>query len=96
MEYTKGNWYATHFGLASEGATRVLSRDDSNASKLGFDRFICNTYGNDTSDVKKCEANAKLIAAAPDLLEFAVEMVSRYSNSPWIYEQGNNAIKKAT
>ncbi len=38
----------------------------------------------------------KLIAAAPELLEFAIEMVRRYPNSPWIYEQGNKAIQKAT
>jgi hypothetical protein len=33
--------------------------------------------------------------AAPELLEFAMEMVKRYPNSPWIYEQGQKAINKA-
>ena len=47
-------------------------------------------------DEEKAKANAKLIAAAPELLEFAIEMVKRYPNSPWITEQGNKAIKKAT
>ena len=41
-------------------------------------------------------ANAKLIAVAPKLLEFAIEMVKRYPNSPWIYEQANDIIKQAT
>lgn len=39
--------------------------------------------------------NAKLIAAAPELLEFAMEMVKRYPNSPWIHEQAQKAIDKA-
>ena len=38
----------------------------------------------------------KVVEQRDELLEFAIEMVKRYPNSPWIYEQGNKAIKKAT
>lgn len=48
-----------------------------------------------TFDGDHAEANAHLISAAPELLEFAMEMVERYPNSPWIYEQANKAISKA-
>ena len=41
------------------------------------------------------KANAKLIAAAPELLAFAIEMVKRYPNSPWITNQATEAINKA-
>ena len=47
-------------------------------------------------DTKEAESIARKIAALPELLEFAIEMVKRYPNSPWIAEQGSNAIKKAT
>jgi hypothetical protein len=40
--------------------------------------------------------NAKLIAAAPELLQFAIEMARRYPNSPWINEEANKLIEKAT
>ena len=43
----------------------------------------------------KMMANVKLAAASPELLAFAIEMVRRYPNSPWITEQGTEAINKA-
>lgn len=45
--------------------------------------------------VEEARANARLIAAAPKLLELAIEMARRYPNSPWIYEQANDAIRCA-
>ncbi len=42
------------------------------------------------------KANAKLIAAAPELLAFVQEMANRYANSEWIAAEANKLIAKAT
>ena len=39
-------------------------------------------------------ANARLIAKAPELYAFAVEMAKRYPLSPWINEEANRLIKE--
>lgn len=96
---TKGTWIAIPFGLTSEGATRVVSEDKDDL--LGYSRFVCNAYCNQFVDLKESEANAKLIAAAPELLEAlqkcvktmeAIKILTRYK--PCL-EKANNAIKKA-
>jgi len=38
---------------------------------------------------------SQLLEQRNKLLEFAMEMVKRYPNSPWIYEQAQKAIDKA-
>ncbi|KAB8156168.1 hypothetical protein EZY14_002815 [Kordia sp. TARA_039_SRF] len=50
-------------------------------------KIICRQIENRADEI--------LITAAPDLLEFAQEMVKRYPNSPWITDQANKAINKA-
>ncbi len=82
MEFkgNKGEWKISHF----------KSDNGYVSTEIHFD--------NDGECVAEHVANehdAKLIAAAPELLEFAIEMVKRYPNSPWIIEQGQKAIKKA-
>jgi len=59
--------------------------------------YTSNQFGTGSGYVSesKAEANAKLIAAAPDLLEFAQEMVRRCPNSTWLSEQAQKAIEKA-
>lgn len=58
-------------------------------------RISANQYGRIMGILhEKSPSNKKLIAAAPELLEFAKEIVKRYSNSPWIYEKANKIIKK--
>ena len=39
---------------------------------------------------------SSLIRTAPELLKFVREISERYPNSPWIYEEANKLIKKAT
>ena len=51
--------------------------------------------GECVAEVVHDKENAKLIAAAPELLAFAIEMVKRYPNSPWITNQATEAINKA-
>jgi hypothetical protein len=60
-----------------------------------YQRNCVDVYTGGDEDIKETEANAQLIASAPELLEFAIEMVKRYPNSPWITEQGQKAINKA-
>jgi len=45
---------------------------------------------------EQAEANAKLIAVAPEMLAFIAEMAKRYSNSEWISKEAKQLIKKAT
>jgi hypothetical protein len=86
---TPGNWMAR---LDEKAGIDVIEQ------KTGFGVVWIGTEKelNDCEyPIEMAKANAKLIAAAPKLLEFAIEMVNRYPNSPWIYEQGNNAINIA-
>ena len=48
-----------------------------------------------SEDVELNELKAK-VKAREAYLKALKQMVKRYPNSPWIYEQGNKAIKKAT
>ena len=45
---------------------------------------------------KKYGFPVKLAEAAPEMLKYIQEMVRRYPNNPWIYEEGKTLIKKAT
>jgi len=68
--YTKGNWKATYFGPVKEGATKVMILDHFSG---GF-RFIAETYGSGMqAPLEELEANAKLIAAAPKLLQSLID-----------------------
>ena len=71
-KHTKGPWRQTTMGLASQGATMIFQKNEDGS--LG--RFIANTYGNPTSNIPECEANAKLIAAAPELLEACQKLLN--------------------
>jgi len=42
------------------------------------------------------EKNTNLALAAPEMLEFIIEMAKRYPNSEWISKEANELIKKAT
>ena len=46
--------------------------------------------------MEEAEANTYLIAAAPELLEFAIDMMKRYPNSQHIYGPARAIIEKAT
>ena len=74
------------------------------------DRYMVHILGIKDNEVCKSNANLvfeafnvanetgftprQLLEQRNELLEFAIEMVKRYPNSPWIYEQGNKAIQK--
>lgn len=88
---TKGNWKQEHRVVDEEGmySTEVFSGDTVICEMKWAGERIGNTIHS-----KRAE-NAMLIAAAPQLLEFAIEMARRYPNSPWIHEQANATINCA-
>ncbi len=84
-KHTKGEWEYMTVGTVSGFYKKVFSEKTS----------ICNIT---TRNFKEAEANAKLIASAPDLLEALIEL---YDSLPDGYESEclpkvRQAIKKAT
>lgn len=45
---------------------------------------------------EQAEANARLIASAPDMFRFIKEMAERYANSEWIAGEANKLINSIT
>jgi hypothetical protein len=83
-KFTKGKWIIDGIDVIAENGQTICQVYDADCTHIS------------EMNMKVVEANAKLIAAAPELLEFAIEMVKRYPNSPWISKQGQAAINKAT
>ena len=85
---TKGPWQTVRSNrvIYVESKDHVLIAELDNIKTKGFEQATPSAVYH----------NAKLIESAYELLEFAIEMVRRYPNSPWIAEQGTEAIKKAT
>lgn len=85
MKHTPAPWY-----FSNEGVLRVRAKDD--------DEVVCSYAG-----YENCEreyANAKLIAAAPDLLEALQELVFLYEHDEGCrelteYKRAKAAISKA-
>lgn len=75
-EITKGNWY-----VGNIFPLPTIKVDGKRIATISKDLPI-----------EEREANANLIAAAPKLRDFAIEMIKRYPNSPWIYEHANSAL----
>ena len=86
FKHTPGPWYAERYkGLVSNESLEI----------------ICQFFSRHEDDFRNSEANAKLIAAAPDMLE-ALESIQDILYSPGLIDAGNlrrivdSAIKKAT
>jgi len=103
MKHTKGNWKITK--VKNHEHHLLYCKIASNNGHLGF----AGVYGDNVKiPDEECEANAKLIAAAPELLEALKaidERLENCSNSPIcadeIYDSFykdivQQAIKKAT
>lgn len=87
MKHTKGKW--------------ILKPDNSIMSSKNRSAVICQIGSADNNDIEK-EANAKLIAAAPELLE-ALQLLLKasYRNATSVIEtpvevMAREAIEKAT
>lgn len=97
--YTKGEWrlssicpYSVIAGEDPPNQTDIACADIRNTIKL---------FANMPED-KEAMANAKLISAAPDLLENLIRIIDRIeeaelqNNFPSAYARAKQAIKKAT
>ena len=99
MNHTKGKWKADDIDVYSEDNKHIAQAYDANDTHIA------------DMDIEKARANAKLIAAAPDLLEalkFSLTIIDRLSddystiaNKHANFTQGefkkiDKAIKKAT
>jgi hypothetical protein len=83
LKHTKGNWQRKQF----KNSVIVNSQD------LVEQTIICQTYGNG----EEAEANAKLIASAPQLLEALIAMVDGKERNWKVLEfQARQVIKQAT
>jgi hypothetical protein len=98
-EFTKGPWKAIEFGAVGDGITKVVS--DRPNEDFGFGRWICNAYGNEDADLSESEANARLIASAPDLLDILQRIHGQlsqmvfYDSFPELCYDADAAINKA-
>lgn len=91
MKHTEGEWE-----LRKEGdILRIKNKEIYIATAHGLE-----DGKNNSAKRIEAEANAKIIAASPDLLEalqLAKETLDKYSNvHPEVYMKINNAIKKAS
>lgn len=91
-QHTPGEWVVSETYL--DGCFTVITKVAAPEKK----NIICDIWGMDTKEGK---ANAKLIAAAPELLEAlegavkAMKIVTSSAIKPFI-ERAESAIKKAT
>ena len=87
MKHTNGEWRAFESNSVTEEAFGATIRQDE---PLGYDIAVI------WNDVKEWRANAKLIAAAPDLLETLIIATRMLKLNGHPMEKAEQAIKKAT
>jgi hypothetical protein len=87
LKHTKGEWTASN---VDEGEQMWSIRTDE--KQPDSDNTICGIWDNSPT----AEANAKLIAAAPDLLEALIEVVRISDRKHDAWDKAKAAIKKAT
>lgn len=107
-KYTKGTWEITNGHITSNGESiaftaTLLGRIDE--TKLNGESWL-DMRNRTESERINCEnekkANAKLIAAAPELLDALIGFFNTKYDPEWLYENkeliinAKNAIKKAT
>jgi hypothetical protein len=91
-KFTKGEWMAVPFGFPVQN--KILTKE----THKGIGEAWLNIHSGTTrDDLEEVEANAKLIAAAPDMFK-AIESILPYIENfpPFIQEDIEAAIKKAT
>ena len=88
-EFTKGEWRIEKRFGHSNGERPVITSDNEFVDRIA----IVSYHGVKT--IKEADANARLIAAAPDLLE-ACEKVFEESHNPKVERILEAAIAKAT
>lgn len=98
-KHTPGPWVVNDFCTEGGADTAVWTSHDPH-----FAKSICECHFNTMREIERgetgchqleAEANAKLIAAAPDLLEALREIVSNWDGEPEDMAAANAAIAKA-
>lgn len=86
MSYTKGNWYSNGIHIMIEGKTGSQGQ-----------AFIQNVpcHENSFATDQESRANAKLMAAAPDLLEALKEVIKISDRNDDAWDKAKAAIAKA-
>lgn len=91
-KHTPGEWYWTDAYPKSSDGERTWSLIGAG----GYGILSCDGVGNSPQGLNN-EANARLIAAAPELLEQLQEMVRLAEHEGWEgFEKARAAIEKAT
>lgn len=89
MKHTKGEWV-----ISNQGSNGLFITDSKNTGA------ICRVYGLNSLINSDEESNAKLIAAAPKLLEVLNKLYNAIDScidlTPELLKECNNAIKEAT
>ena len=91
-KHTSGEWTATESN--SDNTAIGIKSEKSLVATVWISKFY-----NDVPNKKEAEANAKLIASAPELLKELTNMVECWDNDIFQYldiKQAKEAIKKAT
>ena len=88
-KHTQGEWKVTTDG---QKVTSILDRNDAN----GFNN-VCSI----NEHVEEREANAKLIASAPEMLTLLTKLIdlkylSEYSDQDGVTQEAKDLIKQAT
>lgn len=93
-KHTPGPWKVKH--SESKEAYNVVGTHVGQLYKICQCLYMTTESMPNVSEKNKLEseANAKLIAAAPDMLKFIMEMAEIYENSPWISGEANKLIKQ--
>jgi len=87
---------------------RIVEHNWSDTSIVDGEKTICrfdlsdcyDEDGNPSPELEEVEANIKLIASAPELLEALMDCISVFDaqldQNEWYYKKAKEAIKKAT
>ena len=89
-KHTPGPWF-WHYGIDGDTKMDVLTSSTSKVCDFGD----CETYY-PIEGTPPNEADAKLIAAAPELLEALIEVVAISDRKHDAWDKAKAAIKKAT